>query len=72
MEPVVEVETKTTMSDKLSEHSLTPVAANDAVGAADDQDILPNDPEDEDRDLMGHSVLNNMEINMVHVFSVEF
>lgn len=48
------------------------MAEDDVIGSTQDQDILPNDPKDERCDLMGPSVLNNMEISMIHVLSVEF
>lgn len=55
LEPVAEVKAETTTPDMLGEHSLTPVATNNTVGMADDQDILPNDSEDKDREPIGRS-----------------
>lgn len=72
LEPVAKVEAEIATPYTLGEHSLTPVAANDAIGVADHQDIIPNDPEDKDHNLMGPSVLDNTEISIVNILSVEF
>ncbi|KAM1790041.1 hypothetical protein ACFX12_034142 [Malus domestica] len=45
---------------------------NQAKNALTHDAIVLTNPEDDDQDLMGHSVLENMEINMVHVLLAEF
>lgn len=72
LESIVEVEGSMATPNTLSQRYLTPVAVNDAVGSTEDQDIILNNPEDEDRDPIRLLVLENMEIRMVHVLSVEF
>ncbi|KAM0989207.1 hypothetical protein ACFX2A_013291 [Malus domestica] len=74
LETIARVKGETITPDTPGEHalSLSHVAVNGAVGVTKDQYTLPNDPEDEDRNLIGPSALNSMQISMVHVLSVEF
>ncbi|KAM2121840.1 hypothetical protein COP2_019200 [Malus domestica] len=48
------------------------LAEDDQANTTHTQDTLPESPEEEDRDPMGYSVLDNMEISMVHVLPAEF
>ncbi|KAM2867090.1 hypothetical protein COP2_023041 [Malus domestica] len=47
-------------------------AKDDQVEETPKHDTVLDNPEDDDQDPMGHSVIDNMEISMVHVISVEF
>lgn len=49
-----------------------PLAENNVIQTSDEQEDEKNDLEGVNRDTMGHSVLDNMEINMVHILPSEF
>lgn len=71
MEPITKAEDETATPSTLSA-TILPLVVNDVIGVVENQDVLPNNPEDEDHDPIGSSVLDNMEINMVHVLLAEF
>ncbi|KAM2715577.1 hypothetical protein EV2_045172 [Malus domestica] len=52
-------------------HNQVVTIAEDS-GDAHEQDTYPKNPEVQNHDPMGHSVLDNMEISMVHVLPAEF
>lgn len=68
MEPIVETEDETATPGA----HILPMVKDNVVGVTKDQDIFPNDPKNGDRDAIEPSVLDNLEINMVHVLSAEF
>ncbi|KAM2458346.1 hypothetical protein ACFX1W_007146 [Malus domestica] len=47
-------------------------ARDDQVEDAPKHDTVLDNLEDNDQDPMGHSILDNMEISMVHVLPAEF
>lgn len=61
MEPVAKTEDETAMSGTIGA-SILPLVVDDIVGVTEDQNVFPNDLEDRDRNLMGPSVLDNMEL----------
>ncbi|KAM1265611.1 hypothetical protein ACFX2J_035279 [Malus domestica] len=64
---------KDTESDCMAQaHEYVETHNDQAVNAPTHDALVLTNPKNDDQDLMGHSVLENMEISMVHVLPVEF
>ncbi|KAM0990514.1 hypothetical protein ACFX2C_009021 [Malus domestica] len=63
----VKTQNETSPTDMLHEHVVAAVE-DDRASDAHEQDIWPENLEDEDHDPMGPSVIDNMEISMVHIY----